>query len=98
MALSHGVAQTPNARRYLTQLCKHWSHRFAVRFDEREGEISLTMGECRLRAEPDRLVIVLQTAEADQLDRMEEVVAAHLNRFAFREPFEIAWTRGGDGD
>ncbi len=93
MASSHGRAETPNARRYLTQLCKHWSHRFEVRFDEHTGEIPLPAGLCRLKAEPDRLEIALETAEADQLDRMEQVVAEHLQRFAFREPFKVAWTR-----
>ena len=92
-SLSRGRAETPNARRYLTQLCKHWSHRFEVRFDEQAGEIPLPMGACRLRAEPDHLAIELETDAPDQLDRMEEVVATHLNRFAFREPFEIAWRR-----
>ena len=93
MATSHGRAETPNARRYLTQLCKHWSHRFEVRFDDVAGEIPLPMGPCRLRAEPDRLEIELEAAEPDQLDRMEEVVSDHLKRFAFREPFEVAWLR-----
>ena len=94
MSVSHGRAQTANARRYLTQLCKHWSHRFEVRFDEATGEIGLPAGPCRLTAEPDRLEITLEAGDAEQLDRMEQVVAEHLQRFAFREPFEVAWTRG----
>ena len=93
MALSHGAAETPNARRYLTQLCKHWSHRFEVRFDDTTGEVTLPSGPCRLKAEPDRLVIELETADPGQLDCMEEVVADHLKRFAFREPFEVVGTR-----
>ena len=94
MALSHGRAETESARCYLVQLCKHWSHRFEVRVDEGSGEIALPMGACRLRAKPDRLEIELETAEGDQLERMEEVVDAHLERFAFREPFRVVWTRG----
>jgi uncharacterized protein len=90
---SRGRAQTANARRYMTQLCKHWSHRFDVRLGEADGEIELPMGACRLRAEADHLAIDLQCAQPGQLDRMEEVVAVHLNRFAFRDPFEIVWRR-----
>ncbi len=93
MATSHGRADTQNARRYLTQLCKHWSHRFEVRFDDTSGEVPLPSGPCRLKAEPDRLEIELETADPAQLDRMEQVVAEHLQRFAFREPFEVVWTR-----
>ena len=94
MALSHGQAQTPSARRYMTQLCKHWSHRFEVRFDERTGEVALPTGPCRLTVEPDRLEIELEADHVEQLDRMEEVVSEHLKRFALREPFEVVWTRG----
>ena len=92
MALSHGRAETTSASRYLTQLCKHWSHRFEVRFDDKSGEVPMPSGPCRLRAEPDRLEIELE-ADADQLDRMEQVVQEHLLRFAHREPFEVVWTR-----
>ena len=93
MSASHGHAETAGARRYLTQLCKHWSRRFEVRFDDTTGEIALPSGPCRLKAEPDRLEIALE-ADAAELDRVEQVVADHLRRFAFREPFEVTWTRG----
>ena len=93
MGASHGRAETASARRYLSQLCKHWSHRFEVRFDETSGEIALPSGPCRLKAEPDGLEIALEAEDASQLDRMEQVVADHLKRFAFREPFEVTWTR-----
>jgi uncharacterized protein len=97
MALSHGRADTDNARRYMTQLCKHWSHRSEVRFNEETGEIALPAGACRLRAEPDHLAIELEAADPAALPRMQEVVAEHLQRFAFREPFAVVWDEAPAG-
>lgn len=85
---------TASAARYLSQLCKHWSHRFEVEFDAQSGRIALPLGVCRLTAGPDALGIVLEAADEDGLVKMEQVVADHLNRFAFREgELVFAWVR-----
>lgn len=91
---SQGRASTDKAARYMTQLAKHWSHRFDVRYDERTAHIPLPAGPCDLRAEPDALVISLVADDEEGLARMETVVADHLARFAFREPeLKIEWRR-----
>ena len=88
---------TDNAVRYLTQLCKHWSHRFAVAFDKTSGRIELPLGVCHLTAGPGKLGVVLDAADDAGLTRLEDVVASHLNRFAFREgELAFAWTRTAD--
>lgn len=87
---------TASAARYLSQLCKHWSHRFEVQFDAQSGRIELPLGLCRLTAGPDALGIVLEAADEAGLAKMEDVVAEHLNRFAHREgELAFAWTRAG---
>lgn len=91
---SHASLKTDKASRYLTQLCKHWGHRFPVVLDAAEGRIDLPAGPCLLRAEPDELRITVKTAEPDLLARLEDVVESHLARFAFREgEIKLAWTR-----
>jgi hypothetical protein len=80
--------QTP--RRYLSQLCKHFEHKMPVTLDVDSGSIRLPMGACVLRAAPDRLVM---RVSGQDLGRLEDVVARHLRRFAFRDPPEIVWTR-----
>lgn len=92
MPTAHGQAATPSASRYISQLCKHWGHKYEVRFDKESGEIALPSGPCRLRAEPDRLRVDLEAPDAETLTRMEGVVAAHLERFAFREAFKLDWS------
>ncbi|MFD1949352.1 DUF2218 domain-containing protein [Sphingomonas arantia] len=76
---------TPNASRYLQQLCKHWSHRFEVSFTPEAGEVGLPAGPLTLVAEPDALVLRASVAEVEQVERVQAVVAEHLDRFAFRE-------------
>ena len=94
---SLATVSTGNAARYLTQLCKHWSHRFAVAFDDASGRIELPAGLCRLTAGPGKLGVVIEAPDELALTRLETVVAEHLNRFAFREgALAFAWTRTAD--
>lgn len=93
MARSEAVVSTSTAGRYLAQLCKHWSHRFPVTFDAREGHIDFDGSDCVLKAEDVALRVTVQGPDAD-LDRLQGVVAAHLNRFAHRESeLVFAWRR-----
>lgn len=91
---SLATVSTIHAARYMTQLCKHWSHRFAVVFDEASGRIELPAGLCRLTAGPGKLGVVIEAPDEGVLTRLETVVAEHLNRFAFREgALAFAWVR-----
>lgn len=77
---------TPNGSKYLQQLCKHWSHRFAdTSFDAEVGRVPFDADRTlELRADPDGLDLAL-AAPDDQQARMQGVVIEHLRRFAFRE-------------
>jgi hypothetical protein len=82
---------TPQAARYLVQLCKHFQHKLPVTYDEQSGQISFSIGECRLRAEDGLLKIVAETADPAQMAPLQDVIARHLVRFAFREELQISW-------
>ncbi|MBE1203977.1 DUF2218 domain-containing protein [Aminobacter carboxidus] len=89
MPKSTAAVETEHASRYLQQLCKHWSHKFAVDFSPTEGRIDLGEGRVvDLRAN-DRTLTV--DVEADDLPRMEQVVVDHIVRFAFREELKFDW-------
>ena len=84
---------TGHASRYLQQLCKHWSHKFpATAFDASHGVVPFGQATCTFDATPEALHMRLEAAPAE-IARMEEVVAKHLERFAFRETLDIKWTR-----
>lgn len=87
MSRSQAVVATENGSRYLQQLCKHWSHRFDVAFDPFHGRIDLGEGRvCELSAAPDQLTVVATATGADALAAFQDVIAAHILRFAHREP------------
>ena len=88
---SMAEAATPEASRYLQQLCKHFGHRIPVTFDEHSGHIGFPMGDCRLRAGDGVLTISLAAPDGTRMRELQDVVARHLLRFAFRDPPKIEW-------
>jgi hypothetical protein len=95
MPASHATIPTASASRYLQQLCKHWSHKFAVEFTPERGDIPFDdTRRCLLDASADRLALRIEAADDAALARMQGVVIEHLKRFAFREDLgEVQWTR-----
>ena len=53
MPSSQAHVSTASASRYLQQVCKHWSHKFAVEFTPEKGHIPFSDGRiCNLEATP----------------------------------------------
>jgi len=98
MPASHAIIPTNSASRYLQQLCKHWSHKFAVEFTPEHGVIPFDdTRRCTLDASPDRLALRIEAADDATLERMQGVVIDHLKRFAFREDLgDVKWEKAVD--
>lgn len=88
-------ARVPTAMpsRYLAQLCKHFEHKLPVTLAEGRGRIEFQGGVCTLEAGDGILVMHLAAGDEAALVALEDVVARHLLRFAFREKPEVLWTR-----
>lgn len=85
--------ETPNGRKYLAQLCKHFSHKIEVRYSDDEGVCSLPTGPANLRADDGSLTATVEAADDAGLERAKHIITDHLRRFAFREePEEFTWT------
>ena len=84
---------TASASRYLQQVCRHWSHKLEVAFDPAHGTIRFPNGAvATLDAEADALAVRVDAPDHATLTRMRQVVAEHLDRFAFREaPLPFEW-------
>lgn len=96
MASSTANITTESASRYLQQLCKHWGHRFAVTFDPSKGSIDFGSGQSvDLSASDTALSVTVHDEKDARLPELEQVVADHLRRFAFRETLEFDWSRQG---
>ena len=86
---------TANGAKYLQRLCKHWGHKLEVEFSGRRGVVRFPAAVATIEASPDALLVTLETADGETLERMKGVVASHLDRFAFREaPLPFDWSAG----
>ncbi|SKA20939.1 DUF2218 domain-containing protein [Consotaella salsifontis] len=92
MPTGYSEVKTDHASRYLQQLCKHWSHKLDVAFDETKGSIVFQDGtKAELAAREGELLMEVSAGDEETLARVEKVVADHLVRFAFRETLDIVW-------
>ena len=84
--ITHGRAPTASADRYIQQLVKHWGHKFATSYADGRGKVPFS-AEIRATfdAREDGIAITLVTADAESAKQMKDVIARHLDRFAFRE-------------
>ncbi len=92
-ASSEARVATAVAGRHLTQLCKHFQHKLPVTLSDDHGTIAFPGGTCALQANDGFLHMQVTADEEAALTTLEDVVARHLVRFAFRDPPEIRWTR-----
>jgi hypothetical protein len=93
LATSEARVDTVRASRYLGQLCKHFAHKIPVMHTAEQGRIEFPFGVCLLEAEPERLILRAEANDAQALAQVQDVVARHLERFAFRDKPEIHWNR-----
>jgi uncharacterized protein len=95
MPTSQAQLSTASASRYLQQVCKHWSHKFAVEFTPEKGRIPFSDGRvCDLEATPGVLKMHAEAPDAEALERLQRVLVEHIKRFAFREELgDVQWTR-----
>lgn len=93
MPTTSALVPTAHASRYLQQLCKHWAHKLEVSFTSEHGTVKLPDGAVAIMdAGSEALDVRIEAGDAETLERMKDVVARHLDRFAFREaPLPFDW-------
>ncbi len=93
MSLVTACVATPNAAKYMRQLCKHWSHKLDVELADGTGMVRFPTAVATMKVGADTLLVTIEADEEQTLERMKEVVASHLERFAFREaPLHFVWS------
>ena len=92
MASATAHVPTPNALKYMRQLCKHWSHKLEVELGDESATVRFPSAVARMSADDRQLVVTVEADGDETLDRIKGVVASHLDRFAFREaPLTFDW-------
>lgn len=91
--MSNSIARIPTERAsiYLQQLCKHFAHKIPVTFTPEQGQITFSLGICRLEASDGVLVLRAEAEDDARLTQLQGVIDKHLIRFAFRDPPTIEW-------
>jgi len=83
---------TTSGGKYVQQLCKHWSHKLPVELDGDTGVVTFVGAVATMTAGADSIQVSVRGEDREQVDRLKDVVAQHLDRFAFREaPLTYDW-------
>lgn len=90
---AHARVPTAKARTYMIQLCKHFGHRIPVTHDDAHGRIEFPIGVCKADVDGGALHLTAITDDEAQLPHLQNVIARHLVRFAFKEELAIDWKR-----
>jgi hypothetical protein len=92
MLISTAQVATAKPSPYMKQLCKHFSHKNDVVFDDTSGEIRLSSGVCTLDASaPAQLALIASAVDAESLERLTAVIGGHLERFGVRDELAVSW-------
>ncbi len=91
-------AATPDASRYLQQLCKHFAHKVPATWDAQSGQITFEPGLCGMTATGDTLTVNCTADGTENLERLMAVIELHLVRFAWREDLDLTWTDAETGE
>lgn len=82
-----GTYKTEHASKYIGQLCKHFAHKVATRFDDTSGHAALPVGSTALQATAETLTITIDLLEGASVENGKSIIDSHLVRFAHREGF-----------
>ncbi|WP_324612304.1 DUF2218 domain-containing protein [Streptomyces sp. AS58] len=64
-----------------------------VDWSETEGNVTLPWGTITLQATPGLLTLRVVAADAESLQRLQNLATAHLERFGRRERLQVNWQR-----
>lgn len=82
---------TATPARYISRLCKHFAHKLPVSFDEQQGRIEFSSGTSLLQADAQGLTLCVESNSQEDLEKLQNVVASHFERFAWQEALSLDW-------
>lgn len=88
------TVKTENGGKYVRQLCKHWSHKLETQVEGDTGIVTFPSAVARMVADGEGIAIAITGEDREEVERLTDVVARHIDRFAFREAplaYEWAW-------
>ena len=100
MLITEARVETERSSQYLAQLCSHFAHKAQahpeidahVEWSDDRGVASFGWGRCSLYADPAALTLRAEAPDEESLQRVEDLVADHLERFGKRDRLTVTWT------
>lgn len=90
---TQAAVELSDAGRYMKQLCRHFAHKVDVEFDDTVGIKRMPGMLCTMKVtEPTILTFVIDAESAERAVRHQDVIARHLEKFAFRETVTFEWS------
>src|SRR5699024_12583919 len=83
-----------NPSMQLVRLCKHMGHKIPIEHDEDKAKFTFEFGLCQLLAEGNTLTMYCQTGSQDDLEKMQDIMARHLERSEERRVGKEERSRG----
>ncbi|MFE9646383.1 DUF2218 domain-containing protein [Streptomyces sp. NPDC006365] len=81
-----GDAQMPSATRAVAEQAR-------VDWSDTDGEVSLAWGRITLQAGPGVLTLRVEAAGDEELRRLQDLAAGHVERFGRRDGLQVTWQR-----
>lgn len=92
MLESHAEVVIDRPARWAKQLADHFSHKLEVQ-ERPEGRVlHFSVGEGVVSNNDIAVLLTARAETADELARVQDVLARHLERFAHREEITVSWS------
>jgi uncharacterized protein len=78
MPISRAEIPAEDATELVERLCREWAGDRPIDREATQARVSFDEGSCLLQAEPDRLIVAVETLDDESLDRLEGRVNAAL--------------------
>ncbi|MEQ6918037.1 DUF2218 domain-containing protein [Halomonas aquatica] len=78
MPISRADMPAEDAKELVERLCREWADARPIDREETQARVRFDEGSCLLEAQPDRLVVAVETLDDGTLDRLEGKVNAAL--------------------
>ena len=84
--------------RVMALLCFHFSRKVQARHDDLRGEVQFPWGRCEFEMLEAALAVRLFADDVASLQRLREVVDAHVALFSRKQPIRMGWGEPSRGD
>lgn len=99
MLIAEAHVETERASPYLVQFCRHANEEAQahpemqahVEWSDDRGAVDFGWGRCTLRADPGVLALSAEAPDEENLQRVEHLVAEHVERFGIGDHLTVTW-------